>query len=236
MSSPTRPRAARKPAQHGQQAQPSRSKQLRGEFRHAEGSRSEAPRAGQSRAGQSRPAQSRTESPRSSQPARGESPRSGQPARGSQPARGEQPRSTRTGSPSRNASRGRSGNKAKTRNDRPVKAPVLSALDIALTEAEQRPEPEPRTFAQLGLPADVTSARVLGILTLGCTLLYAIPRTTILGAILLTGYLGGAIATHFIAGSPLFTHLLFGVYLGLFAWGGLWFRDPRVQAMIPFRA
>lgn len=92
------------------------------------------------------------------------------------------------------------------------------------------------TSAALGLPADPVSARVLGILTLACTLLYAIPRTAILGAILLTGYLGGAIATHFSAGSPLFTHLLFGVYLGLFAWGGLWFRDPRVRAMIPFRA
>jgi hypothetical protein len=90
------------------------------------------------------------------------------------------------------------------------------------------------TSAQLGLPADPTSARILGVLTLVCTLLYAIPRTAILGAILLTGYLGGAIATHFSAGSPLFTHLLFGVYLGLFAWGGLWFRDPRIRAMIPF--
>ena len=92
------------------------------------------------------------------------------------------------------------------------------------------------TSAQLGLPADPTSARILGILTLASTLLYAIPRTAILGAILLTGYLGGAIATHFSAGSPLFTHLLFGVYLGLFAWGGLWFRDVRVRAMIPFRS
>ena len=92
------------------------------------------------------------------------------------------------------------------------------------------------TSAQLGLPADPTSARILGILTLGSTLLYAIPRTAILGAILLTGYLGGAIATHFSAGSPLFSHLLFGVYLGLFAWGGLWFRDVGVRAMIPFRA
>ncbi|MBX9458471.1 MAG: DoxX family protein [Rhizobium sp.] len=92
------------------------------------------------------------------------------------------------------------------------------------------------TSAQLGLPADPASARILGILTLGCTLLYAIPRTAILGAVLLTGYLGGAIATHFSAGSPLFTHMMFGVYLGLLAWGGLWLRDVRVRAMIPFRA
>lgn len=92
------------------------------------------------------------------------------------------------------------------------------------------------TSAQLGLPADPTSARILGVLTLLCTLLYAIPRTAILGAIVLTAYLGGAIATHFSAGSPLFSHLLFGVYLGLFVWGGLWFRDGRVRAMIPLRA
>lgn len=91
------------------------------------------------------------------------------------------------------------------------------------------------TSAQFGLPADVTSARILGVLTLLCTVLYAIPRTSILGAILLTAYLGGAVATHFRIGSPIFSHLLFGVYLGLFAWGGLWFRDPRVRRMIPFR-
>lgn len=92
------------------------------------------------------------------------------------------------------------------------------------------------TSAQLGLPTDVTSARILGVLTLLCTVLYAIPRTAVLGAILMTGYLGGAMATHFSAGSPLFTHLFFGFYLGLMAWGGLWFRDPRVRRMIPFRA
>ena len=92
------------------------------------------------------------------------------------------------------------------------------------------------TSTQLGLPADPNSARVLGILTLLCTILYAIPRTSVLGAILLTAYLGGAIATHFRIASPLFTHLLFGVYLGLFAWGGLWLRDARVRALIPFKA
>jgi hypothetical protein len=92
------------------------------------------------------------------------------------------------------------------------------------------------TSAQLGLPADATSARILGAMTLLCTLLYAIPRTSILGAILLTGYLGGAIATHFRVGSPLFSHLLFGVYLGLFAWGGLFLRYPWLRQVIPLRA
>jgi len=91
------------------------------------------------------------------------------------------------------------------------------------------------TSAQLGLPADATSARILGMLTLLCTVLYAIPRTSILGAILLTGYLGGAIATHFRVGSPLFSHLLFGVYLGLFAWGGLFLRYPWLRRALPLK-
>ncbi len=91
------------------------------------------------------------------------------------------------------------------------------------------------TMAALGYPADQGLARLLGVLTLLCTLLYAIPRTSILGAILLTGYLGGAMATHLRAESPLFTHLLFGFYLGIIAWGGLWLRDPRLRSFIPFK-
>jgi hypothetical protein len=67
-----------------------------------------------------------------------------------------------------------------------------------------------------------------------CTVLYAWHRTAILGAILVTGYLGGAIASHVRIDSPLFTHILFGVYLGLFVWGGLWLRDRRLRALIPF--
>jgi hypothetical protein len=91
------------------------------------------------------------------------------------------------------------------------------------------------TSAELGLPDNVASARLLGILTLVCTVLYAIPRTSILGAILLTGYMGGAMATHFRLGNPLFTHLLFGLYLGLFAWGGLYLRYPWLRRTIPFK-
>jgi len=92
------------------------------------------------------------------------------------------------------------------------------------------------TSAQLGWPADYATILLLAALLLGSTLLYAIPRTAMLGAILLTGYLGGAVATQVRVGSPLFTHILFGVYLGLFVWGGLWFRDPRLRALIPLRA
>jgi hypothetical protein len=91
------------------------------------------------------------------------------------------------------------------------------------------------TSAQLGLPTDTAFARTLGILTLVGVALYAIPRTSILGAILLTGYMGGAIATHLRIGSPLFSHVLFGFYLGVLIWGGLYLRDERVRKLIPFR-
>ena len=87
---------------------------------------------------------------------------------------------------------------------------------------------------QLGYPSEL--ARTLGILTLLGTILYAVPRTSVLGAILLTGYLGGAISTHLRVGSPLLTHTLFGLYLGLMIWGGLFLRDLRVRALIPIRA
>lgn len=87
----------------------------------------------------------------------------------------------------------------------------------------------------LGWPLDGPTMYMLGILLLVPTLLYMWPRTAIFGAILITGYLGGAIATHVRIGSPLFSHSLFGVYLGLMLWGGLWLRDPRVRALIPFR-
>ena len=73
------------------------------------------------------------------------------------------------------------------------------------------------------------------MLTLVCTLLYAFPRTAVLGAILLSGYLGGAIYVHVRAGSPMLSHTLFGVYLGLLAWGGLWLRDARLRALIPWQ-
>jgi hypothetical protein len=91
------------------------------------------------------------------------------------------------------------------------------------------------TMAQLGWPADAATARMLGGLTLASALLYAWPRTSLLGAILLTAYLGGAVATHVRIGSPLFSHVLFGVYLGIMAWGGLWFRDPRLRELLPFK-
>ena len=75
----------------------------------------------------------------------------------------------------------------------------------------------------------------LGVVLITCAVLYAIPQTSVLGAILLTGYLGGTVATHLRAGSPVFSHMLFGVYLGIMLWGGLYLRDDRLRALIPYR-
>ena len=91
-----------------------------------------------------------------------------------------------------------------------------------------------QTMVPLGWPADENVARMLGIIGLISTVLYALPRTSVIGAILLTAYMGGAIATNVRIGSPLFSHTLFGVYLGVMLWGGLFLRDPRVRALIPF--
>jgi len=87
------------------------------------------------------------------------------------------------------------------------------------------------TTARLGWP--VGSVVPLGIVLLLATGLYVVPRTSLLGAILLTGYLGGAVATHLRLQSPLFSHTLFGVYLGIAAWAGLYLRDPRLRALLP---
>jgi hypothetical protein len=94
-------------------------------------------------------------------------------------------------------------------------------------------QPVTDTMAQLGWPADAGTARTLGILMLVSIALYAYPPTAFLGAVLITGYLGGAVATHVRAGSPLLTHTLFGVYVSVLAWAGLWLRDPRLRALLP---
>ena len=91
------------------------------------------------------------------------------------------------------------------------------------------------TLDRIGYGSSETLARTLGIITVACTVLYAIPPTSIVGAILLTGYLGGAMASHLRIDSPLFTHTLFGFYLGLMVWGGLWLRDRRLRDLMPFR-
>lgn len=95
-------------------------------------------------------------------------------------------------------------------------------------------QPVTDSLKELGYPTGDPFARLLGVIVLVGAALYAWPRTAVLGAILLTGLFGGAIASHLRLGDPLFSHTLFGVYLGVLMWGGLWFRDPALRALVPF--
>ena len=114
---------------------------------------------------------------------------------------------------------------------------ALSGLAVAFLVADGamkfiQPPVVITTMRGLGWPADPATLVLLGVLQLGATLLYAVPRTALPGAILLTGYLGGAVATHLRIGSPLFSHVLFGVYIGALVWGGLWLRDARLRQLV----
>lgn len=90
------------------------------------------------------------------------------------------------------------------------------------------------TMSGLGWPAH--HDLFIGVIETICVVLYIIPQTAVLGAILETALLGGAIATNVRVDNPLFSHELFGVYLGLMVWGGLWLRDPRLRALLPLRS
>lgn len=87
---------------------------------------------------------------------------------------------------------------------------------------------------ELGYPAHTVFW--IGAIELMCLALYLAPRTSILGAILLTGYLGGAIATHVRVGSPLPSHTLFPIYVAVLLWGGLYLREQRLRDLVPFRS
>jgi hypothetical protein len=86
---------------------------------------------------------------------------------------------------------------------------------------------------KIGYP--VESIRPIGVIALVCTILYAVPRTALLGAILLTGFYGGGVASKIRIEDPLFGSILFGVYFGIITWGGLYLRDERLRTLIPFR-
>lgn len=115
---------------------------------------------------------------------------------------------------------------------------VLSGLVVLFLTFDSvlkflRPAAVVEASARTGWPLDL--AVPLGAILLACTVIYAIPQTAILGAILLTGYLGGAVSTHLRLGDPLFSHVLFPTYLGVLLWGGLFLREPRLRQLIPVR-
>ena len=112
---------------------------------------------------------------------------------------------------------------------------ALPALFLLLDALGKLFKPEPVVTGTLDLGYQESVIVPLGVLLLVCTVLYIIPRTSVLGAVLLTGYLGGAVATHVRLSNPLFTHQLFPVYLGALLWLGLYLRDARLRSLLPFR-
>lgn len=96
-----------------------------------------------------------------------------------------------------------------------------------------KPTPVADAFVRTGWPLELSV--VLGAILLPSTVLYLIPRTAILGAVLLTAYLGGAVATNLRLEEPVFTHTLFPVYFGLLVWGSLWLRDQHIRELLPLR-
>ena len=104
-------------------------------------------------------------------------------------------------------------------------------LDAAMKFAQ--PKPVAASFARLGWPLHLSP--VLGWILLASTMLYLVSRTAVLGAILLTGYLGGGVATNLRLELPLFSQILSPVYVGVLVWGALWLRDVRLRELIPLR-
>lgn len=113
---------------------------------------------------------------------------------------------------------------------------ALPILFLLMDAVGKFVKPEPVVTGTIALGYNESVILPLGIVLLVCTILYAVPQTSILGAILLTGYLGGAVATHVRIGNPVFTHMLFPVYLGIMIWLGIYLRDIRVRSLVPFRS
>lgn len=114
---------------------------------------------------------------------------------------------------------------------------ILSGLVIAALAADAlgkliAPQLMIANSPPLGLPADPALYRVIGAILAGCVALHLWPRTSVLGAVLLTGFLGGAVAVNVRAEMPLLSNTLFGVYIGIMLWAGLWLRDSRVRALL----
>ena len=106
-------------------------------------------------------------------------------------------------------------------------------MDITFKFIRPVPPQVTQSMTQLGFQLGLLNA--IGILLFVCTVLYVIPRTAVLGAVLLTGYLGGAVSVHVRVGNPLFGYVLFPVYLGVLMWAGLCLREPRLLVLLPLR-
>jgi hypothetical protein len=106
-------------------------------------------------------------------------------------------------------------------------------MDIVFKFIRPIPPQVMQSISQLGFQPNILP--ITGILLLVCTALYILPRTSVLGAVLLTGYLGGAVSVHLRVGNPLFGYILFPVYLGILLWAGLCLREPRLLALLPLR-
>jgi hypothetical protein len=111
---------------------------------------------------------------------------------------------------------------------------VLTALFLLMDAGMKVAGARASIDATLALGFNAETTRILGAILLGGTLLYLYPRTSLLGAILVTGYLGGAIAVQLQHKSPVFSHVLFGLYLGLFLWGGIFLRSPTLRSLLPW--
>jgi len=113
---------------------------------------------------------------------------------------------------------------------------ALPVLFLLMDGAMKLVKPLMVVEATVKLGYQESSIVPLGLVLIVCVVLYVIPQTSVLGAILLTGYLGGAVATHVRVGDPLFTHVLFPTYLGVLIWLGLYLRDGRLRSLVPLRS
>ena len=130
-------------------------------------------------------------------------------------------------------------NQAVASKKRPWAGYIISALPVLFLLVDGtmklfKPEIVIKATTDLGYPESTIVP--IGITLVACTILYIIPQTAIFGAILLTGYLGGAVATNVRVGTPLFTHILFPVYVACFLWVGLYLRESRLRALVPLRS
>jgi len=130
-------------------------------------------------------------------------------------------------------------NQAVASKKRPWAGYIISALPVLFLLVDGtmklfKPEIVIKATTDLGYPESTIVP--IGITLVACTILYIIPQTAVFGAILLTGYLGGAVATNVRVGTPLFTHILFPVYVASFLWVGLYLREFRLRALVPLRS